>query len=146
MRSHWDCAALKWTKSSNYFVLELHWPSLASRRVFWMCLYVFQILHRQVISGLGKYFVPSSSNTRSHKMSFQTVSSTLNSYRYSFVVSSIILWNKHPLHLVSFDLFSIFKKALHKWLFFKYSFIVLYYVCMFVLYLMYACVACIVVK
>ena len=41
----WDPAILKWTKSSNDCVLELHWPSLASRQVFLTCLFVFKILH-----------------------------------------------------------------------------------------------------
>ena len=115
--SHWDPAAFKWTKSSNSCVLKLRWPSLASRRVFLSCLFVFQIFRKQVISGLRKYFVFTSGNTRSHKMSFRTVSSTINSYRYSFVVNSIFLWNNLPLQVISSDSFSTFKKALHKWLF-----------------------------
>ena len=89
VKSHWDPAILKWTKSSNNCVLELHWPSLSSRRVFLTCLFVFQIFHEQVISGLKMFFVLSSSNTRSHKMSFQTISSTIDFYRHSFVVNSI---------------------------------------------------------
>ena len=89
VKSHWDPAILK---SSNDCVLELHWPSLASRRVFLTCLFVFQIFHEQVISGLKMCFVLSSSNTRSHKMSFQTISSTINSYRHSFVVNSIAIF------------------------------------------------------
>ena len=117
VKSHWDPAILKWTKSSNDCVSELHWPSLASRRVFLTCLFVFQIFHEQVISGLKMCFVLSSSNTRSHKMSFQTISSTINSYRHSFVVNSIFLWNKLPLQVVSSGSFPTFKKALYKWLF-----------------------------
>ena len=116
--SHWDPAVLKWTKSSNSCVLKLRWPSLASRRVFLSCLFVFQIFREQVVSGLRKYFVFTSGNTRSHKMSFRTVSSTINSCHYSFVVNSIFLWNNRlPLQVISSDSFSTFKKALHKWLF-----------------------------
>ena len=104
--SHWDPAALKWTKYSNSCVLKLRWPSLASSQVFLLCLFVFQIFREQVISGLKKYFVFTSGNTRSHKMSFRPVSSTINSYCYSFVVNSIFLWNKLPLQVISSDSFS----------------------------------------
>ena len=117
MKSHWDSAILKWTKSSNDCVFRTALATLASRRVFLTCLFVFQIFHEQVISGLKMCFVLSLSATRSHELSFQTISLTINSYRYSFVVNSIFLWNKLPLQVVSSGSFSTFKKALYKWLF-----------------------------
>ena len=127
MKSHWDPAILKWTKSSNDCVLELHWPPLVSRRVFLTCLFVFQIFHEQLISGLKMCFVLSLSATRSHKLSFQTISSTINSYRYSFVVNSIFLWNKLPLQVVSSGSFSTFKKHFINGYF--YDILVLYCMC-----------------
>ena len=132
MKSHWDPAILKWTKSSNDCVLELHWPPLASRRVFLTCLFVFQIFHEQVISGLKMCFVLSLSATRSHKLSFQTISSTINSYCYSFVVNSIFLWNKLPLQVVSSSSFSTFKKHFVNGYF--YDILVLYCMCVCIVF------------
>ena len=52
MRSHWDPVALKWTKSSSNCVSDLSWPSLATRRVFLTCLFLFHVFHGQLqVSG-----------------------------------------------------------------------------------------------
>ena len=75
-------------------------------------------MHEQVISKLKDHLLLQSDITRSHKLSFQTVSSTINSYRYSLLVNGIFLWNKIPLHVLEAgNSISKFKQVLHRWLF-----------------------------
>ena len=120
MKSHWDSETLKWTKSSRDCVLDLKWPSLSTKRIFLRCLFLFNVIHEGVISKLKDHLLPQSSITRSHKLSFRTISSTTNSYRYSLLVNGIFLWNKILSHVLEAGLgnsISMFKWALHRWLF-----------------------------
>ena len=113
VRSHWDSETLKWTKSSKDCVSDLNWPSLSTRRIFLTSLFLFNVIHGQVISKLKDHLLPQSDITRSHKLSFRTISSTINSYRYSLLVNGIFLWNKIPSHVVEAGNFiSKFKQAL----------------------------------
>ena len=96
MKSHWDSETLKWTKSSRDCVLDLKWPTLSTRRIFLTCLFLFNVIHEGVISKLKDHLLPQSNITRNHKLSFHTISSTINSYRYSLLVNGMFLWNKIP--------------------------------------------------
>ena len=100
VRSHWNSETLKWIKSSKDCVSELNWPSLSTRRIFLICLFLFNVIHGQAISKLKDHLFPQSDITRSHKLSFQTISSTINLYRYSLLVNGIFLWNKIPSHVL----------------------------------------------
>ena len=86
-------------KSSRDCVSDLNWAFLSTRRIFLTCLFLFNVIHGQVIFKLKDYLLPQSDITRSHKLTFQTISSTLNSYRYSLLVNGIFLWNKIPSHV-----------------------------------------------
>ena len=130
---------LKWTKSSSNCVSDLR--SLATRRIFLSCL-TFLCFYRQVVSRFRKHFLPQSNNTRSLKMSFQTVSSTINSYSYSFLVNGIFLWIKLPFHVLDETL------AGNSFLQFKHALIIGYIcnlccciaMCLYVVSLCYSCV------
>ena len=115
VRSHWDSETLKCIKSSKDHVSNLKWPSLSTRRIF-KHVYSFLMLF------MGKLYLnlrtTSCCNLRSHKLSFRTISSTINSYHYSQLVNGIFLWNKIPLHILEArNSISKFKQALHRWLF-----------------------------
>ena len=60
-------------------------------------------------TAIHDYFQFNSSTTRSHALSIQPVTSTINSYRYSFFVNSVFLWNHVP-----FNILSIVNKALFR--------------------------------
>jgi len=78
----------------------------------------FQCLFRHLISSIKAYLLPQSQHTRSHKFTFQTISSTINSYRFSLVVNGIFLWNKLPHSILDLGYSTLaFKLALRKWLF-----------------------------
>ena len=92
-----DCALLdavqnhaaRWTKSSKDCVSDLNWPSLSTGRIFLTCLLLFNVIHGQVISKLKDHLLPQSDISRSHKLSFRTISSTINSYHHSLLVNGI---------------------------------------------------------
>ena len=108
---------LKWTKSSNDWVSDLNWPSLSTKRIFLTCLFLFNVMYEQVISKLKDHLLPQSDITISHKLSFQTISSTINSYRYSLLVNVTFLWNNIPSHVLEAgNTISKFKQVLHRWL------------------------------
>ena len=100
MKSHWDSVNLKWTKSSRDCVSALNWPSLNTRRIFLTCLFFFNIIHEHIVSNLKDHLLPQSDITRSHQLTFQTISSTINAYRYSLLVNGIFLWNKIPSYVL----------------------------------------------
>ena len=108
-----DCALLdvvqnhaaRWTKSSKDCVSDLNWPSLSTGKIFLTCLFLSNVIHGQVISKLKDHLLPQSDISRSHKLSFRTISSTINSYHHS-------LLNKIPSHLGNY--ISKFKQALHR--------------------------------
>ena len=60
---------------------------------------MFNVIHEGVISKLKDHLLPQSDITRSYKLTFQTISSTLNSYQYLLLVNGIFLWNKIPSHV-----------------------------------------------
>ena len=114
---------------------DLKWPSLSARRIFLTCLFFFSVLNGQVKSKLKAHLLPQFHTTRSHKLTFQTISSTINSYRYSLLVNGIFLWNKLPSHVLEAarvgNSISKFKQALRGWLFFL-------ILCLFLCIVMYA--------
>ena len=115
MKSRWDSVTLQWTKSSRDCVSDLNWPSITTRRIFLTCLFLFNIIHGQAISKLKDHLLPQSDITRSHHLTFQTISSTINSYRYSLLVNGIFLWNKISSHVLeAANSFSEFRRALHR--------------------------------
>ena len=118
MKSRWDPESLRWTKSSGDCVLTLNWPSLSTRRMYFVIMFLINVFHGLLISNIKVHLLPQSRDTRSHKLIFQTISSTINYHRFSLVVNGIFLWNKLPCSI--FDLGNsiiAFKLALRKWLF-----------------------------
>ena len=118
LKSRWDLESLRWTKSSRDCVLTLNWPSLSTRRMYFIIMFLFNIYHGQLLSTIKSYLLPQSRVTKSHKFTFPMNFSTINSYCYSLVVNGIFLWNKHPHSILDMGhSTSAFKLALYKWLF-----------------------------
>ena len=91
LKSRWDPESLRWTKSSRDCVLTLNWPSLSTRRMYFIIMFLFNAYHGQLLSTIKSYLLPQSRVTRNHKFTFQTISFTINSYRYSLVVNGIFV-------------------------------------------------------
>ena len=92
--SRFNRHTLKWSKSSLECRSHLNWPELSIRRQYLSMLTVYDILHQRIALKFSDYFSFTSSCTRSHSLSIHCKSSSVNSYRYSFFVNSIFLWNQ----------------------------------------------------
>ena len=92
-----DCSlgggTLKWSKSSLECRSELHWPQLSIQHQYLCIVMVHDMLHGHVAL---KFFSFTSTCTRTHSLTIYCKQSTINSYKYSFFVNSIFLWNKVP--------------------------------------------------
>ena len=118
LKSRWDPELLRWTKSSSDCVLTLNWPSLSTRRIYLTIMFLFNVYYGHLISSIKAYLLPQFRHTRSHKFTFQTIFSTINSYRFSLMVNGIFLWNKLPHSILDLGHSILaFKLALRKWLF-----------------------------
>ena len=59
------------------------------------------MLHKRNCFLLDDYFKLNSSATQSHALCIQPITSTINSYHYSFFVNSVFLWNCVPFIVLS---------------------------------------------
>ena len=98
----WICATYdrvshSWNKSSSTCLGELKWTLLAHRQTYFTIDYLHSILHHKTI--FQDYFKlkPTSSSTRSHQLTIQPASSSINAFRYSFFVNSIFYGTAYPL-------------------------------------------------
>ena len=104
--------------SSRDCVSSLNWPSLSTRRMYFIIMFLFNVYSGKLISTIKAHLLPQPRDTRHHQFTFHTISSTINSYRYSLVVNGIFLWNKLPHFILdSGHSLTTFKLALRKWLF-----------------------------
>ena len=83
LKSRWDPESLRWTKSSSDCVSTLNWPSLSTRRIYFIIMFFSNVYYGHLISSIKDYLLPHFRHTRSHKLTFQTISATINSYRFS---------------------------------------------------------------
>ena len=105
----WDRGTHSWSKSSSVCLGELKWPLLAHCQTYFTIDYLHSILHHKKPFLFQDYFKikPTSSSTRSHQLTIQPASSSINAFRYSFFINSIFLWNRIP-----FDILCIICKHL----------------------------------
>ena len=107
--ARWNSTTFSWDKSYSDCLRELNWSTLACRRHHYMIDYVHSILHNRNSLLFDDYFRFNCSSTRSHALSIQLIMSTINSYRYSFFVNVVFLWNRVP-----FNILSVVNKALFR--------------------------------
>ena len=81
--SRWNLCSYSWTKSSDECITELKWPSIHQHHLYFSISQVHDILHHH---NFVNHFQLSSASTRSHPLSIQPVQSSINSYRYSFLL------------------------------------------------------------
>ena len=95
----WVCGAqynssnFTWMPSSSQYCARLKWLTMADRRMFRIILFVHDILYRRSCIDFNTYFTVRTTRTRSHSLSLFCRQASINSFRYSFFVNSIFLWN-----------------------------------------------------
>ena len=117
IKSFWDPSALKWSKSSATCIEELRWPSLKVRRDYLSIWSLYSILHKTTAIDFSKYFRFNTLATRSHSLTLNLMSSTINAFRHSFFVATPLLWNSIPFNILSQPAAAIFKYKLKHFLF-----------------------------
>lgn len=90
------------TASVTQMLQRLEWDSLATRRLLNQCTMFFKIHHGLVSIPFPTTVIPSTRQGRNtNTMSYQTIQPRVNSYRYSFFVRIIPVWNRLPTPVTS---------------------------------------------
>ena len=88
IKSFWDPSTYQWSKSSVTCVEELGWPSLKARRINFSIWTFYCILHKTTAIDFSRYFHFNTLPTRSHSLTLNLLSCTINAFRHSFFVAS----------------------------------------------------------
>ena len=115
--SRWSSSSYCWSKSSDVCLKDLKWPSIHQRHIYFFVCQVHDILHNRNSISFSNYFQFSNASTRCHPLTIQPVSSSINSYRFSFFVNSPFLWNTVPYDILKIIQTSPFSHALRCFLF-----------------------------
>ena len=106
-----------WTPSSSQCYARLKWLTMADRRKFRIILSVYDILHQRSCIDFNTYFTVRITCTRSHSLSLFCRQASINSFRYSFFVNSVFLWNCISHSILSISGRNSFKSQLYSFLF-----------------------------
>ena len=79
---------LSWSKSSEVCLKELLWPTLLLRRQYLSILTLYDMLHKGYPLNFSDYCTLSATRTREHALAFLPTQSSINAYRYSFLLTS----------------------------------------------------------
>ena len=80
--------------------MALKWPSIHQRHTYFSICQVHDIFHNRNFISSSDHFQLSNASTRSHPLTIQPVSSSINCYHYSFFVNSLFLWNTIPYRIL----------------------------------------------
>ena len=119
--ARWNPTTFSWDKSYSDCLHKLNWSTLACRRHHYMIDYVHSIFHNRNSLLFDDYFQFNCSSTRSHVLSIQPLVSTINSFRYSFFVNVVFLWNRVPLNILSIVNKALFRRKLRSFCCSSYS-------------------------
>ena len=97
IKSFWDPSTYQWSKSSVTCVEELGWPSLKARRIYISIWTLYCILHKTTAIDFSRYFHFNTLPTRSHSLTLNLLSSTINAFRHSFLLPHLCYGT--PYHL-----------------------------------------------
>jgi len=111
--SHSNKRTFEWSKLSLECHSHLQWPELSIWHQYFSMLMIHDILHGHVALSFNKFFSFASSCTRTHSLTIYCKQSSINSYRYSFFVHSISLWNKIPECILCLLKRNSFKRQTH---------------------------------
>ena len=83
------------TSSVTSMFTYLHWNTLQERRMQVKSTMLYRIVHYLVAIPATPFLIPVRTS-RGHSMKFLTPQSTVNSHLYSFIPSTIHIWNQLP--------------------------------------------------
>jgi len=91
----------------------LKWPTLENRRNTAKIIMFYKILHGHVCVEFHNYLHPNRSSTRGHNLRFMQLPTSIDAYLYSFLPSTIRLWNSLPAQLMQSLTLTDFKYNLY---------------------------------
>ena len=129
----------QWDKSYEECRHNLSWLTLTKRHEFLICCQTYKIMNKMDCLQFSDFYSFNTLNTRSHSLSLVCKYASLNSYRFSFFVNSIFLWNLLPATIAYSCSYSIFKYNLKTYFFNSFLvFSLLKCLSLFVLFLLFA--------
>ena len=117
IKSRYDSTLYRWNKNTDDCLKELKWPTLASRRQYQSIIMVHSIMQKQTPINFNNHFQFNTNSTRSHPLTLQIPSSSINALRYSFYGNAPFLWNSIPYEILSSESNSLFRSRLRNYLF-----------------------------
>ena len=85
--SRWNPSSYCWSKSSVDCLKELKWPSIHQRHTYFSICQVHDIFHNRNSISFSDHFHLS----KVHPLNIRPASSTINSYRYSFLLTVLFV-------------------------------------------------------
>ena len=109
MCNHWDN-----TSSVSEMVGHLGWESLAIRRNYRSLHMMYRTTHMSAGGAWQRWLMPSTSQTRGfHPWMYIPLSPSNDPYKFSFLPSTIPVWNNLPPHVISSTMDSFRRQLTH---------------------------------
>ena len=108
----WDPASRRWNKSSDDCVDMLHW--LIDRRNYLSASTLYDIFNKRTSLNFSDYYHHNTSATRAHNLTIVPLQSTINSYRFSYFVNTVFLWNNVSIDILNIKSVNSHHRALYR--------------------------------
>ena len=93
----WNSTTFSWNKSYDVCLQELNWPTFTRHRHYFIINFIHSMFHTRNSLSFNDYFQLNSSATRSHALCIQPITSTINSFLYSFLLTLYFCGIVYPL-------------------------------------------------
>ena len=100
--------------NSDECIQALKWPTIQQRHTYFTICCIHDSLHHRNSLPFSEHFQLSQAPTRCHPLSIRPVTSSINSFRYSFFVNSPFLWNTIPHTILRIKQPPLFRLALRR--------------------------------
>ena len=108
----WDSVNHKQNKSYDQVLDELQWPTILQCHTILGCCQTYKLINSLDCVDFHQYYRYVSHNSRCHTLALSCVQSRVNSYRYSFFVNTLYVWNRRPSDIVNSLSLASFKHTL----------------------------------
>ena len=98
-------------------IQALKWPTIQQRHTYFTVCCIHDSLHHRNSLPFSEHFQLLQAPTRCHTLSVRPVTSSINSFRYSFFVNSPFLWNTIPHSILRIKQLPLIHLALCRFLF-----------------------------
>ena len=110
--AHFVCNNYSKYDSVTDMLTLLNWASLEQRRDQARCIMIYKILNNMVSGDFNHYLQQSVSYTRGHSIRVIQIQARVDVFLYSFLPSTIRLWNSLPADIVTLSTIDDFKNKL----------------------------------